>query len=302
MPTINRLPSQLTYNDLNGREAVEILTNWFQQLLSTRPELQPHLTLPNARIGLVIGVSIDMFVGGTVPVASPPDKLEFGGQVVLDNQAPGGEPVGRAEFLKHVDATLEQIINVAPIAGGKVPDQVRADHDLPIGRPGYGPRDTGSHLFIADIVEQTDRNRGEERQSERAASARAREQDRERESPTGGREGIVAEGYQFSSEPASASVSVHATSGIEQTIPMGGRGKIEIDLTGEGKLHDGGTIVKLGTMDVASAKSAGDQRGAEYGAVSGTYDAGPAGLARPNRGGGGLYSDGRSRISFGNKH
>jgi hypothetical protein len=252
-----------------------------------------------ARIGLSVNVTVDMFVGGTVPVASPPETFSIKGLVTLDNVLPGKEPVYQTG---HVEAGLEQIINVAPIAGGKVPDQVRADHDLPIGRPGYGPRDTGSHLFIADIVEQTDRNRGEERQSERAASARAREQDRERESPTGGREGIVAEGYQFSSEPASASVSVHATSGIEQTIPMGGRGKIEIDLTGEGKLHEGGTIVKLGTMDVASAKSAGDQRGAEYGAVSGTYDAGPAGLARPNRGGGGLYSDGRSRISFGNKH
>jgi hypothetical protein len=283
MPAINRLPSQLTYNDLNGHEAVEILTDWFRQLLATRPELQPHLTLPNARIGLTIGVAIDMFVGGTVPVASPPEKLEFGGQVVLDNRAPDGQSGSSA----HVEADLSQIINAAPVAGGKPPDQVREDHGLPVPKPGYGPRETGSHLFIADVIEQSERVR---------ADARVRERE---DNPAGGREGIVAEGYQFSGEPASASVSANAPSGVEQVIPLG-RGKIEIDLTGEGKMRQGGQTFTAGTH-AASKKVLGDQAGAEYGSVSGTYDAGPAGLARPGRGGG-LYSDGRSRISFGNKH
>jgi len=283
MPTINRLPSQLTYNDLNGHEAVEILTDWFRQLLATRPELQPHLTLPMARIGLSVNIKVDMYIGGTVPVASPPDTFSIAGQVTLDNRVPGGQSGSSV----HVEAGLSQIINVAPVAGGKPPDRVREDHGLPVPKPGYGPRDTGSHLFIADVIEQSERVR---------ADARVRERE---DNPTGGREGIVADGYQFSSEPASASVSVSSPAGVEQVIPLD-RGKIEIDLTGEGKMRQGGQTFTVGTH-AASKKVLGDQAGAEYGSVSGTYDAGPAGLARPGHGGG-LYSDGRSRISFGNKH
>src|SRR5579863_7336634 len=89
-----RLPSQLTYNDLNGKEATEILVDWFRQLLSQQPLLQPHLTLPKAKMSLDINVLLEMYTGGTVPVASPPDSITIAGNVTLSNDVPegGGAP------------------------------------------------------------------------------------------------------------------------------------------------------------------------------------------------------------------
>jgi hypothetical protein len=253
-----RLPSQLTYNDLNGQEAIEVLTDWFRQLLQSQPYLQPHLTLPMADITLDIGIQVDMYPGGTVPIASPPEQLTIAGAVKLENK-------------------LSTRINAAPIPGGVPPDKVREQHDLPIPRPGYGPRETGSHLFLADIAAETERKRTD--------------------NPTGGREGIVADGYVFSSEPTGSAVSVQQPGVLEQTIPID-RGEIEIDMTGRGKMHQGDMVVTAGSH-IASKKSQGDQAGQKYGSVAATYDLGPAGLAQPGRGGG-LYRDGRTKISFGN--
>jgi hypothetical protein len=272
-----RLPSQLTYNDLNGSEAIEILTDWFRQLLQSQPQLQPHLTLPMARIGLNVGVRIDMFIGGTVPVESPPEELKIEGGVTLENRL-SGEPQIPIVDPRRVESNLSTVVNVAPIPGGNPPDKVREQHGLPISRPGYGSRETGSHLFLADVVDKYEQKRVE--------------------SPTGGREGIVADGYVFSSEPAAAGKQASVVGAIEQTIPID-RGEINIDLTGKGRMRQGDMVVTAGSH-VASKKVLGDQGGHKYGSVAGTYDAGPAGLAQSGRGGG-LYRDGRSRISFGNE-
>jgi len=294
-----RLPSQLTYNDLNGAEAIEILTDWFRQLLQSQPQLQPHLTLPMAKITLNVGVYIEMHVGGTVPVASPPELLGINGNVTLDNRS-SDESVGP---IVTVERDLSAVVNAAPISGGSPPDKIREQHNLPIPRPSYGPRETGSHLFLADVIEYTpditrvwgtpsggpdtrsDTRSGGPPTTEPGAAHEVRRE-------TGGREGAVAEGYVFSSEVVNAGPQ-------EQRIPID-RGAIEIDLTGEGKMRQGSMIVTAGTH-VASAKVLGDQGGAEYGSVGTTYDPGPAGLARPGHGGG-LYRDGRSRISFGNNN
>jgi len=296
-----RLPSQLTYNDLNGAEAIEILTDWFRQLLQSQPQLQPHLTLPMAKITLNVGVYIEMHVGGTVPIASPPELLGINGNVTLDNVGPTDLSVGPPVA---VERELSAVINAAPISGGSPPDKIREQHNLPIPRPSYGPRETGSHLFLADVVSQgvrpedtrsgaQDTRSGGPPTTEPGAAATGRQATGGREgAPTGGREGAVAEGYVFSSEVVNAGPQ-------EQRIPID-RGAIEIDLTGEGKMRQGNMIVTAGTH-VASKKVLGDQGGAEYGSVGTTYDPGPAGLARPGHGGG-LYRDGRSRISFGNNN
>jgi hypothetical protein len=104
------------------------------------------------------------------------------------------------------------------------------------------------------------------------------------------REGIVADGYIFSTEPLPVTVN-------EQVIPLQS-GEIAIDLTGRGTMKQGDMVITAGTH-ISSAKTLGDQAGHKYGSVTGTYDAGPAGLGRAGHGGG-LYSDGRPRLSFGN--
>lgn len=274
---MNRLPSQLTYNDLNGREATEILVDWFRQLLSAQPLLQPHLTLPMAKITLDIGVQIDMYVGGTVPVASPPDTINIVGAVSLTNDLSSvGKTVDALAHAlatrsvpgpEHTDEHVSTVINAAPLPGGNPPDQVREQHGLPVPRPGYGDRATGSHLFLADIHD------------------------------AGKREGVVAEGYQFSPQmPSPTGAQV-----LEQTIPVD-NGQIQIDMSGVGIRHESGITVKAPDHR-ASVKDAGDQKGSKYGSVNGVLDAGPAGLMRKaGQGGAGLGGDGRTRLSFGNSH
>ena len=272
---MTRLPAQLTYNDLNGQEAVDILCDWFAQLLRSQPAFQPHLTLPMAKFTLAVTLDVDMYIGGSVPVESPPERLTATGNVALSNAVAGGPQMGplavQAGQPQHQAAVLQTVVNAAPIPGGVPPDQLREQHGLPVPRPGFGPRDTGSHLFLADIPDVTEPSRTGGRD--------------------GGRSGEVAPGYVFAQEP------VPPVPDLQQDIPVGS-GSIEIDLSGAGRMRQGDTVVTAGTHR-ASAKEQGDQRGAKYGSVAGTYDPGPAGLAQPGRSGG-LYSDGRSRVSFGN--
>lgn len=274
-----RLPSQLTYNHLNGSEIVDILTDWVRQLLQSQPLMQTHLTLPMAKLTLTIDVAVDMYVGGTVPVASPPERLDISGTVSLTNSV--AETASSPE-MRHTERTkerLQTVVNAAPLPGGVPPDQVREQHSLPVPRPGYGPRETGSHLFLSDVVEST-------------AS---------REPPppspldaTGGRRGEVADGYVFSREAVT-------TAPARQSIPVD-HGAIKIDTSGDSSgIQHAGITVSAGTH-VSSRKTLGDQGGVAYESVNGVYDAGPAGLMRPGRQGGGLGTDGRSRISFGNSH
>jgi len=282
-----RQPSQLTYNDLNGLEAREILLDWFAHLLSSQPLLQQHLTLPKACIRLSIDVSIDMYTGGTVPVSSPPETVTITGGVALNNDVAvvggvTGLVASTASAPETQHTTLSAVVNAAPIPGGNPPDQIREQHNLPVPRPAYGPRETGSHAFLADVIDQTN--------ARRADACRA-----DADSSAGGRQGIVADGYKFADEPA---LPVEPAGNLEQVIPVD-RGAIEIDRTGAGRMRQGDMVVTAG-KHIASAKTAGDQRGAAYGSVASTYDAGPAGLAQPGRSGG-LYSDGRTKIAFGNK-
>lgn len=288
-------PSFLPYNDLNGQETTEILVDWFRQLLSKQPLLQPHLTLPMADIHLTIHVGVDMHVGGTVPVASVPDHIDISGDVTVRNAVagPSGAPGPQLNYRVGVDTPngstefteLSTRINAAPLPGGSPPDQIRDSHNLPILSPRYGPRETGSHLFLSDVIDAT---------AERVLPplppptspipTQAR-------TPVG-RVGVVADGYVFAPE---CPTTAHS---LEQTIPLA-TGRIDIDLSGDGKLRTGRSVSEMGPMAKSSVKSFGDSAGHEYGAVTGTMDAGPAGLAR---GGGnkGLGGDGRARLSFGN--
>ena len=282
-----RLPASLTYNDLNGREATEILVDWFRQLLKGHYLMQPHLTLPMAVLDLQVKVGVDMYVGGTVPVASPPDHIDITGGVKLTNEIPFGGGVTASNdrevvVASHTEHDFAATVNAAPVPGGLPPDQIREQHGLPVPRPGYGSRDTGSHLFLADIP---DVDADIEAEAKRVFTAQPQPDS------TGGRRGDVAEGYVFSSEPVT-----HAG---HQTIPVD-NGRIEVRMDGE-PVHAAGISVSAGTH-VSSKRELGDQKGAPYESVNGVLDAGPRGLMRPGRGAGGLYTDGRPRLSFGNGH
>ena len=282
-----RLPASLTYNDLNGREATEILVDWFRQLLKGHYLMQPHLTLPMAVLDLQVKVGVDMYVGGTVPVASPPDHIDITGGVKLTNEIPFGGGVTASNdrevvVASHTEHDFAATVNAAPVPGGLPPDQIREQHGLPVPRPGYGSRDTGSHLFLADIP---DVDADVQAEAKRVFTAQPQPDS------TGGRRGDVAEGYVFSSEPVT-----HAG---HQTIPVD-NGRIEVRMDGE-PVHAAGISVSAGTH-VSSKRELGDQKGHAYESVNGVMDAGPRGLMRPGRGAGGLYTDGRPRLSFGNGH
>jgi hypothetical protein len=277
---MSRLPTGLTYNDLNGREAADALQDWFRQLLASQPLLQPHLTLPMASIRLSVKVDVDMYVGGSVPASSPPERAAFDGSFQLDNNiTEGGAPPPRTEEAKaeafsharslapppeRTESMLDAIINAAPIPGGEPPDRIRAKHGIPIPRPSVGPRETGSHVVIADLPVPD---------------------------ATGGRRGHVDPSYRFSEQVAPVGNDAH------QTIPVG-KGQVEIDLAGEGIDH-AGIHVSAGTH-VSSVKKFGDQAGKPYESVNSVYDAGPAGLMSGGGGAKGLGGDGRPRLSFGN--
>ena len=286
-----RLPASLTYNDLNGREATEILVDWFRQLLRGHYLMQPHLTLPMAVLDLQVHIGVDMYVGGSVPVAAAPDHIDINGSTRITNEIPDAAR-GTSSFdrqvveARHTEHDFAATVNAAPVPGGLPPDQVREQHGLPVPRPGYGSRDTGSHLFLADIPDVDADVAAEAKRVFTAAPATAAPDS------TGGRRGDVAEGYVFSTEtvdhtPAHQHIAVD-------------NGSIEVRMDGVAVQH-AGISVSAGTH-VASAKTLGDQKGHAYESVNGVLDAGPRGLMRPGRGAGGLYTDGRPRLSFGNGH
>jgi hypothetical protein len=266
-----RLPSNQTYNDLTGTEAVDILTDWFRHLLMQQVWAQPHITLPMAKLTLDCHVAVDMYPGGTVPVASPPEKLDIAGAFTLENRAGEGRNIGNeipfdpatmvrdgsAVYWRNAktETDLRAVVNAAPIPGGTPPDQIREQHGLPVPTPGYGPRDTGSHLFLCDVMAETERK------------------------------GTPAEGYTFAQEAPPPPINVSG-----QEIPVD-RGAITIRADGEALRHDSGMQVTAGTH-YASVKTAGDQAGKPYGSTNAVLDAGPAGLMQGHMN--------RSKFSFGN--
>jgi hypothetical protein len=303
-------PSKLPYNDLSGSEMVDVLTDWFRNLLREHELLQPHRTLPHARITLDVRVGIDMFTGGAVPFESAPDHVdiairqEFENEVRRARAALASDTDERLRVAAEAETerlererTMHVVINGAPIEGGKPPDQLRTEHGLPVPRPGFGPRGTGSHMFLADVLPGmpkpqvpaslpvTDPILLTDHSALVPPVAPATDS-------AGGRRGEVAEGYVFSSEVSNSSPT-------EQHMPAD-RGEISIELAGKGIQHDSGMRVMAPTSR-ASVREQGDERGEKYTGVHGVYDPGPRGLIRSNRQGG-YGTDGRPRISFGNNH
>jgi hypothetical protein len=323
---MTRLPSQLTYNDLNGAEAVSILSDWLSQLLRAHPMMQPHLTLPMAVFTLDVKVSVDMHTGGSVPVASAPEHIEITGRTSLYNEVARASEELNMETLLRLDQAaaaaeaesmrmceMRTIVNAAPVPGGKPPDEIRTMHGLPIPGPGYGPRETGSHMFLADVLTGAPavKTKPAPPQSSQipvvpelhpagpeASTAKAGDASISTGTSTGGRSGDVAPGYTFSPQEVTPD---RPAASLRQNIPVD-RGGIEVELAGQGIMHDSGMRVRERDHR-ASISEAGDEKGAPYGSVNGVYDPGPRGLMTSRmRGREGYGTDGRPRISFGNTH
>lgn len=287
-----KLPTNLTYNDLNGVEAVEVLVGRFRELLYTRPPFgQQHLTLPMAKITLDIGVHIDMYPGGSVPAVSAPETFDIAHALTINNEVSIQRPPGESERTPDsLSFALRGEVNAAPIPGGRPPDRIREEFGLAIPRPSVGPREIGAHITIGDIAAETAARHAVQPPVEELPAAPPSAPPYPSSFVASGRRaGIVAEGYVFASEPG----PVHQE---HQSIPLPNDGKVEVDFKGDAILH-AGIEVSAGTH-VASKKVLGDRGGAKYGSVNGVYDAGPAGLMRGGEHG--LYGDGRPRISFGN--
>jgi hypothetical protein len=285
-------PSQLTYNDLNGEEALGILCDQFRALLERHHLMQRHLTLPMAKIRLDVSVNIDMYMGGLVPVESPPERVTIAGTLKIDHEV-SGHAVDDTAGMRSFHDVFSSGVSAAPIAGGSPPDKVRADHGLPVTRPGYGPRDTGSHMFLSNQPEAPLKTPSQQPQFAPPPSSLPPGSMLAQPDRTGGRQGEVAPGYTFS--PVVVTPDQPASS-LEQHLPVD-QGEISIHLGGGRVAHDSG--VTIGVSHQASVKKQGDGRGSKYGSVNGVYDAGPRGLMQH---GGGYGSDGRPRISFGNNH
>lgn len=135
-----RLPSLVTYNELDGIEVATVLQNRFEQFLRGVPYFQKHITLPRVRISFQVKLEIwaDQPSPEIVPLG---DKFD----VIIEGSADPTEII-----------TAESADSSAPIPGGHPPDQIRELHGLPVSRPARGPRDIGAQLTMSDRPEPLD--------------------------------------------------------------------------------------------------------------------------------------------------
>lgn len=136
----------LTFNELTGEEARQVLENRFQQIMSQVPYFQRHITLPRVRITL--NVKLEIWADQPQPETV---NLSHALTVVYE---------GQPEPSQVIEA--ETVDSSAPVRGGHPPDQIRDMHGLAIPQPGPGPRNVGGHIAISDSYNQLDGLEGRE--------------------------------------------------------------------------------------------------------------------------------------------
>lgn len=132
------MPSMLTFNELTGEEACQVLENRFEQIMSQVPYFQRHITLP--RVRMTLNVKLEIWADQPQPETV---NLSNTLTVIYD-----GEPEP-----SHV-IEAETVDSSAPGNGGRPPDQIRDMHGLPIPQPGPGPRNVGGHIATSDSYSQ----------------------------------------------------------------------------------------------------------------------------------------------------
>lgn len=122
------------YNELNGTEVREVVESRCRQMCQRVPYLQSHLTMPRVRITLQVVIQ-------TFAEQPTPDTYSINDafDVVCETEP---EPV---EVI-----TMESVDSTAPEKGGRVADQIREMHGLPLPGPERGPRNIGAQIVTAD--------------------------------------------------------------------------------------------------------------------------------------------------------
>jgi len=132
------LPSRLTFNELNGEEAKQILIQRDSDLLSHVPWLQRHLTLPRVRMSLEL--RLEMYADQPTP-----EQHNINDRLDIDTD----NPIDDAE---EVNLKLTDRVSAAPQHGGKPPDRIREEHQLHIPKPTMGDRAIGGHVVLVDCT------------------------------------------------------------------------------------------------------------------------------------------------------
>jgi hypothetical protein len=130
------LPSRLTFNELNGDEAKQILIQRYTDLLNHVPWLQRHLTLPRVRMSL--DLRLEMYADQPTP-----EVHHISNDLVIDTD----QPIDVAE---EVNLHLTDAVNAAPTPGGRPPDRLREEHQIHIPKPVMGDRSIGGHVVLVD--------------------------------------------------------------------------------------------------------------------------------------------------------
>src|SRR5574340_1196764 len=102
------LPTGATFNELDGEEAKHVLVERFRARLDEVPYLQRHITLP--RLKMTVSVTLELYADQPTP-----ERHHIDDQYNL--------------------IVLNDEVNASPSPGGKPPDQVRDEHDLPVHTP-----------------------------------------------------------------------------------------------------------------------------------------------------------------------
>jgi hypothetical protein len=111
-----KLPDKLTYDDINGEEALEILHTRFYDLLHTLPELQKRFALSRVKMRLEIVLEIDG--------ASPPKRIHHDQVEILALADRSG--MEHKSVIHELEASVDSRSNP--------PDLVREEHGLPLPR------------------------------------------------------------------------------------------------------------------------------------------------------------------------
>lgn len=125
------LSKEAVYNDLNGQEAREILSQRFEQRLNEIPWLQRHLTLPRVRMKL--SVVFELYADQPTP-ESHAISDDF---TIRIDSSDAADTTSLHSLEPHLFET-EDLIDASPETG-EPPEKLREDHHLPTTTPKKNP-------------------------------------------------------------------------------------------------------------------------------------------------------------------
>ena len=134
------LPREAVYNELNGEEVRQILRRRVDDLLSTVPYLQRHLTLPRVRMT----VTIDLVVRA--------DQQGGERHRIADDFTVRTEDTSAADEPSDVRLSGHDAVDAAPGPAGRPPGQIRDEFGLPDAVPTRGPVATHDEMVHGNDI------------------------------------------------------------------------------------------------------------------------------------------------------